>query len=457
MLAWGRTILACVLLASTPGFGQSQEPLERQMEKLPDLEIPDDLPAPILPPDPLIVPRSPKTGALQLTVQQAVELCWQDNPEGRAADSRVKQAYWSFHAAASPPSASVNLGTWQGNGQALLNGNYISENRADYYIQLVQPFWPLGSLKTSRRVAYKDYTVALANAKSVRVKLAQQVKDGFFLQVANQQRLQVAEQNLLFAESIYAIARTRFQDGAGPKIDLINAGIQRNRAEQDRILARAAFLQARDRLCPLLGVAAHTEVDCLGGLENPPLTLVYEVLADLARNNPRIRMAEETLERTRHATVLASQANNVTPTVSVAYDIVRPSYLVQMQLNIPLDWGRVRNDTRKHIEMEREQEAHLQVARLAVSSDLKAAFDNYQGAYLATSNYREKVLSPTEEMTRITQYGYTRGAIPYLQLLSTQQTLASVRRDYIDLQLSVQLALNALEAAVGRSLGSGPL
>lgn len=416
---------------------------------MPEIVQPEELPPPPPLPDPLVL----KPGELvQLKVQQAVARAWQENPEVRAADARVRQAYWAYQGSDSLPSASLGVGTWQGQGQALLNSSLISEMRGDYYVWLTQPFRPLGTLSTHRRVAYRGLTQAQSQATLTRIQLSQRVKDAYYQLMAAEQQLAVAHQNLELAEEILKVTQLRFLKGAGPKLDEINATVQRNRARQDLTLAQGQRGQAQARLAALLGLPAHTPLRTQGQLQPPPGNYLYETLLELARQHPRLQVARESLQQSSHTRTLAEQQNNPQPGFYAAYDMVRPSYVVQLTLSIPLDWGVLRNDVRQKLEIEREKEQTLQSEQLALSAELRAAFEAYQAAFTNATTYLEEVLKPSEESTRITEYGYKRGAIPFLQLLTSQQQLSNIRKDYIERQLAVHLALDALEAVVGREL-----
>jgi len=169
-----------------------------------------------------------------------------------------------------------------------------------------------------------------------------------------------------------------------------------------------------------------------------------------------VQAALYAVERSKRSVVLAEQQANPTPLLTFLRDIATHTYQFQIGLQFPNDWGQIRNEVRSREETVVEQEQNLQAAKLNVSSALKVAFEQYLGALQNASAFREKVLQPSEESTRITQYGFKRGAVPYLRLLTSQQTLAAVRKEYIALLQSVFLALDALEAAAGQAVPTTP-
>lgn len=418
---------------------------------IPEVQRPEEIPPPPPLPDLLNLQPDPR-GVIALKLDEALQKAWQDNPEVRAADARVRQAYWAYQGSDALPSTNVGVGSFQGGGIALANGNYLSEERGDYYVWLQQPFFPFGQLNARRKVAFRDLTQAQAAAKSTRLQLARRVKDAYYSVLANREQVRMAEQNLQLADQLLRIATKRLEVGAGPRLDQLNSTVQRNRAHQDLILAQSEAQQAETRLSILLGFSPATRLEVQGNLEPEPLQLLADALLQEARNHPRLQTAVEAWEQSRQNRLLAETNANPTPGISAAYDLLRPTYVIQLTLSIPLDWGSIRNDVRQKQEAEREKEQLLESEKQSLSSEILTSYQAYRSAYQNASTFREEVLKPAEESARITEYGYTKGAVPYYQLLTVQQQLASVRKEYIDRQLSTHTALNALEAAVGKQL-----
>lgn len=426
------------------------------------LSAPEELPP--APPslDPLqLVPDL--QGVIQLDVQQAVERGLSTNPNVLAANARVRSAYWAYQRAASIPSTQITVATIPGTNVpgSVPGGNnpsgagagfatYAANGLTDTYVQVTQPFLPIGSYTTAQKVAVQDYRVAISDWKASQVALRQQVKDAFYNLLAAQETMRVVQNNLELANESYTIAQKRFTSGAGPQIDLIDAGVQRSRSDQDTVRAQAALQQAQASLAPLLNMPGQSRLEATGKLDAPTLDLAYAKLLEMAQANPQIQSALDSLEKSRHSVTLAEQQSNPTPMLSFLRDLATHTYQVQVGFQFPIDWGQIRNDVRAKEESVIEQEQNLQAARLAVSSQLKVAFEQYLGALHNAADFREKVLQPSEESTRITQYGFKRGAISYVRLLASQQNLAAVRKEYIALLQSVFSALDALEAAAGQ-------
>lgn len=430
------------------------------------LTPPEDIPQ--APPslDPLqLVPDS--QGVIQLDVTQAVERGLSSHPNVLAANARVRSAYWAYQKAASLPSTQITVATIPGTNVAgsLPGGNnpsgagagfatFAANGQTDTYVQVTQPFMPIGSYTTAQKVAVQDYRVAVADWKGSQVKLRQQIKDAFYNLLSAQETMRVVQNNLDLANEGYTISEKRFSSGAGPQLDLIDSGVQRSRANQDLVRAQAGLKQAQATLAPLLNLPGQTPIECTGTLDAPSLDLAYAKLLEMAQQNPQIQSALFALEKSKRSVDLAEQQGNPTPLLTFLRDLPTHTYQFQIGLQFPIDWGQIRNDVRSKEESVIEQEQNLQAAKLDVSSNLKVAFEQYLGAMHNAADFREKVLQPSEESTRITQYGFKRGAVPYVRLLTSQQNLAAVRKEYIALLQSVFVALNALEAAAGQPVSA---
>lgn len=418
-------------------------------------------------------------------LQAALQQAWRANPSLQAAQDRVHQAEWAFQASGSHPSANLALGSFQGRGSANANGNYLSEDRGDYYVSVTQPFLPLGALDTRRKSAYRDLTQARAAYAQARLELTQEVQDAFDAVLAAQANIGVSRRNLQLANHVLDITASRLRIGSGPRVDQLNATIQRNRIRQELVSAETDCAQAVTELSGLLNLKADSaaadtlqresrtaatsppnqsklqpsEIPPLlvqGSLDVPDAPLVLATLLEFSDTHPRLEAARESLEQSHHDRVLSQQQTNPTPAASFAYDLLRPTYVFGLSLSVPLDWGAIRNEVKQKEAVERERQHLLDNQRRSLTTQVQSAFQAYQGALQNARTYHQDVLLPAEELTRITEFGYRQSAVPYLQYLNVEQQLSAIRREQVDRQLAVRKALHQLELVVGRQLAPVP-
>lgn len=386
-----------------------------------------------------------------LNLEQALQRLRDYNPRLQAARARLKQAQVTSQWAGVQPAAQLGVGSWLGQGDALVNSNFTALNRPDAYLFVQQNFRPLGQPEFQRRAAAEARAGVEADTLRVELELERDLKDGFFRVLAAQAQVQLAEENLRLAEDLKSLAGHKLRAGSGPRLDELNALIQRNRSRQEVVLQRSQLEQQRMQLAALLGYEPGKLPACEGELAPPELVL-EPVGEDASRAHPRLRSARSAWQASQARTEEARLEGRPSTGIQAIYDLVRPSYSVQLTLSIPLDWGELGAEVqRRELEAE-ERKALLTAEELEVRSQQARAWQAYQASWSQARAYFEEVLSVAEETTRITRYGYERGALPYLQLLTSQQQLAGLRQEYVQRLLEAHLALHELELARGRAL-----
>ncbi|MBX3171571.1 MAG: TolC family protein [Candidatus Eremiobacteraeota bacterium] len=379
-----------------------------------------------------------------LTLGDALRQAEAHNGELAAARAREQQAAAQAQGAGSLPTAQLGVAGLGGNGPGLTNSNYSNLFRDDYYVFWNQSSGPFGSLASKKRSAEFRHQAARQAVRSQRLQLEQSVKDEFYRLLAAQQRLEVNQRNLELAEEVLRIARTRHKVGQVPRLDLMSAEVERNRAQQELVTATSELRQSKARLGPLLGQSPQ-DLQAEGDLTPAPAPLIQSL-----QEHPRLAAAAAELQQARQETLLAAQQGNPSANLNLVHDLVVPNYVLQVTLAIPLDWGELGYEYAARQAAEAEAEAKLEHLRKQLESELEVARSAYQSALENQISYREKVLDPAEEMARVTEKGYRKGALPYTQLLVAQRLVSDLRRQFIDKQLEVQLALDALQAALGQ-------
>ena len=388
-----------------------------------------------------------------VTLEHCLQLAQAHRPEPRLAQARLRQAELAYDSADALPSAQLGVGSWQGRGDTLLNANYIAQNRGDYYVFMQQQFRPPGQSASRKELARFELESLRGEVQMGRLRRQQEVRDAFYQVVAAQQLSDLSQESLHLAEELLRIARLRVRAGTSPRMDELNATIQRNRAEQDLRLARRQLSQSRALLGPLIGRPAVNELICQGELARLPQLAPYADLAAQAQQHPKLQAARAQLEASRQQLKVAQQQGGPVPGILGVYDLARPSYAVQLTLSIPLDWGELGSEVDQRRAAEEQRLHQLEAEILALEVEVAR---NYQACISAgeeLASYREQILAPAEELVKVTRYGYERGALPYLQLVTVQQQLSSLRRDFVQRQLEGQLAFSALQTALGREAG----
>lgn len=386
---------------------------------------------------------------LTVTLDKAVEMGMNANPNLKAAQAQVEEAYFNYQAAGSLPSLSL-IGNYVNGNNTIVTNNGQTH---DVNLTAAQTFGPFGSIGAAGKAGFQSYQISKANLDETRLSLTQTIKDDFYLLLSSQEQSRVAEDNLKLANELYDLTQKKFHAGAVPETDLLNAQIQKAGAEQSAVSARAVSKQAQSALNALLGRTASDPIEALGPLDLPDLTLNLEALMKMGRENrPLVKSSELSMEVARTQVQLAKTQRNPSPSLFYTYDLTTtPLYMYGVSLTLPaFDYGTIGNQIKLQEKTVEEKQNSLKNTLLQISSAIKQGYENYTAAFQNASTFKEKVLSPSEKLMKATEYGYREGALSYVQLLIAQQNLKSARTQYVSLLLSGHQALDALDAAVGK-------
>ncbi|MCL5773554.1 MAG: TolC family protein [Firmicutes bacterium] len=386
-----------------------------------------------------------------MTLGEVLQRALSENPNLKTAESQEKEAFFAFKSAGAMP----NL---------ILTGNYTAGNNTipsnngdqpDANVNLSQSFGPLGSTALSGKAAFQSYEIARANTEETKILLIQNTKDAFYTLLSAQEQLCISNENLKLADELYELAKKKFNAGAVPEIDMVNAKIQKAASEQAVIQAKAALKQAQSALNAILAYSPENSLQVSGSLGLTELKIDSETLIKMAaEKRPAVSAAKKGVEQAQTQVKLARSQRNPAPGLFYSYDLTTtPLYLIGASLQVPVfDYGQINNQIKVQQTTVKEKENNLRGTILAVSSSVKSAYAAYEGAYKNAVTFKEEVLLPSEKLMKMALFGYTQGAVSYLQVLTAEQNLKSTRVQYITLLLSGHQAFDALEASVGKTL-----
>ncbi|MDX1674833.1 MAG: TolC family protein [Longimicrobiales bacterium] len=213
------------------------------------------------------------TGAQEpvtLTLDQAVALATENNPDYRAARNDVGVADWRVRSAYADfiPSASVGGGlSYQGGGSARIGGftsgdiglgetpsYYYSSFNASVGLTLSgSKVYEIGRQRASRRAVLANLDVA---AQTLEANVTRQ----YLAVLRSEDAVDLAVAELERAEANLALAEARQAVESATSIEVKQAEVERGRAEVGLLQARTALDNQRTRLSQLLGVELDGDV-----------------------------------------------------------------------------------------------------------------------------------------------------------------------------------------------------
>jgi len=397
------------------------------------------------------ISREAESGSVtnSLTLEAAVRLALESNPQLRAAGSQVSSAAGRAYQSKlwSNPDLELSAEDWPTGG-----GGFADAKKLVGVSQTV-PFpgkkmldGKIGSLGV--RVSEADYGLR-------RVELVRDVKTAFFEVLAAGRLVEVSRELVGVAESSAATARKRVQAGAAADQEQLRAEIPWEQARTELAGFEREQELARQKLAMLLGRPELRAAPVSGALsETGDLSLLKNGPEQWLPRHPSVLAAQASKERAE----AASRRARLEPYPDVKLGAAGgqesggAGSIVQFTLTVPVPIID-RSKGRKQ-----EAQANVSVAESELAAveqrllrDWGTASQRLRTAVEQAANYRERILPKANEALRLVQRGFEEGKFGFIDLLDTQRTAAEVRLAYQQKLLELNVAQAGIEALVVRN------
>lgn len=384
-----------------------------------------------------------------LTLERAVRLALEHNPELRASAARVDAAAGRAYQAKLWSNPELELGTEDGPTGA---GRVISGAKQTIGLAQTLPF--PGKKKLDREIGVTAVRATEAELHLRRLELVRDVKAAFFEVLAAERLVAVAGELVQVAEASASTARKRVEAGAAADQEQLRAELTLEQARTELAGFQRDLVAARQRLATLLGRPDLTEAPVSGALaESADLALLDQGPERWLATHPGVVTARRNRERAE----LELRRARLEPYPDVKLGVAggregapdRDS-IVEFRVSLPLPII----DRSKG----RKQEARANVAiaeaeAVAIEQRLLQAWGiaskRFRTAAEQVTAYRERILPKANQALRLVQTGFEQGKFGFIDLLDTQRTTAEARLVYQQKLLELNTAQAELEALLG--------
>ncbi|MDQ2901202.1 MAG: TolC family protein, partial [Acidobacteriota bacterium] len=336
-----------------------------------------------------------------------------------------------------------------------------------YSVSYTQPF-ELGG-KRARRVRVAEVAIEIARA-----------------QIADAERLAIAQIRTLYGEAISAAARLGLLErtadlsqqmlkimlvqrkaGDASRLDETLLRANSNQVEAQRIQAEAQLAGYILQIENLIGQPAGSAFLLRGAAEPAPLNLTEEQAMTVAlRSRPDLKAARLREELAEAGVDLAK--SQIVPTIGgfvrfgqdklVLEDLPRPGtrYIendrtVSFGVSIPLPlFNRQQGAIAESVSRRTQARAQRESAELTVRRDVAVAYRNYESAKRTIEVFRTGVVGQNRESFQIVRLAYQLGELRLLDVVNQQRVLIDAQTAYASAQRDYFTAAADLERAVGR-------
>ncbi|WP_295627160.1 efflux transporter outer membrane subunit [uncultured Nitrosomonas sp.] len=327
-------------------------------------------------------------------------------------------------------------------------------------------FW--GRFRRGIESARANFAANVADYDNALVSLAAEVARAYITIRTLEERLTLAQNNIVLQRESLRIARVRFENGATSELDLQQATYNLANTQALVPLLRRALRQAKNSLSVLLGMPPNGLRETLGensAIPRVPPTVATGIPADLLRRRPDVRQAEnlaarqsaligvakaELFPRFSITGAIGFQASDFASTnfsdlldTESMFLTVGPSF----RWNI-LNYGRISNNVRV-------QDARFQQSIVNYQNTVLKAYQEVEDALVAflqaqlESNFRATSVAAAQRAVEIARIQYREGTVNFQRVIDSERALVEQQDRWVSARGDILLNLIAMFKALG--------
>ncbi|HTL59327.1 MAG TPA: TolC family protein [Candidatus Limnocylindrales bacterium] len=380
-----------------------------------------------------------------LSLEEAVRISLESNPELRASGARVEAAAGRAHQAGkwTNPELELKAEDWP-----VSNGHGFSD--AKQTIGIIQTLPYPGKKSLDKRIGGAGVKFSEAELALRRTEVVRDVKAGFYRVLATERLVEVSRELVSVAESSAATARKRVDAGAAAYQEQLRAEVQLEQARTELADFERDLATVRQAFATVLGRPDLRDANLSGALADAPDSTLTEARAEsMLDRHPstaaaRTEVAKADLEQRRARL-------DPYPDVQVGMSGGRigetDQSIIQLGFALPLpilDTGKGKKEEAKaNVAV---AEAELTRVQQALQREWANAQKRYRTAIEQVASYRDRLLPKATEALRLVRTGFEEGKFGFIDLLDTQRTTAEARLAYQQKLLEMNIAQAELEA-----------
>ena len=324
-------------------------------------------------------------------------------------------------------------------------------------VTLDVPF-EVGSQRRRRiEVAQGELALADLDLLAARRMLRRQVRELFFGLLAADEQLRLAQSILEIASRVRDAAQARFDAGAVPRLEVMQAELGVNRAEADLDAARGARAAAQALLDGLLDLPPQQPLTLQGTLRDHTAAPGYDAaMASASTSNTDLVSLDRQIEIEGRRLALLRAGRTPVPVFSVSGLFNSPGDFTvapaaSVNIGIPL-FSRNQGEIAASIATTAQLRAQREATRRTVETAIFAASARVDAARRQVETFTQRLLPVATDLEALSEESYRAGRTSVLGLLDAQRSLRDLSRDAVRAGLDLQLALAELEDLLGTPL-----
>ena len=383
-----------------------------------------------------------------LTLEEALRLAYINHPKMREAKQESSAAHgaWISAEALPSPEAELNVGGLKKHGD---EEKQVRKGKIDSFA-VRQPLDPLGTRFLRGSIARDEYNVSKGKQRLVWAEIRKDVIATYGTIITEERAVLTAEENLNATRQFSAKVQTRYQSGSALQSDVIRAGIEVSRAENELLITQKELKVAKGRLNLFIGRSVEEPLAPADTLEYEPLAYQYQEIKDRAFKDRVDLKNERTLLSARKKGFWAAVLGAVFPQMSLGVERTTEEFendtAILLSASYPL-WGFNAGAIQKAKAEKNIQEIRFEALKKSVSLDVYQSFLDAELADKQVS-LQKKALEGANELLRQITTQYEEGEIPFLNYLENIKTIKETRLAYFTALKNYKEKVAELERAI---------
>jgi cobalt-zinc-cadmium efflux system outer membrane protein len=312
--------------------------------------------------------------------------------------------------------------------------------------------------KRQRRIAAAEADAASGEAEIARTTagIRNRVRRAFYALLAAQRRVAEEDANLELARRAAGAARERFEAGAAPRLDPLQAELAVAQVSNDAENARGLLVAARSELNTLIDHPPQAVVGAAGDLGGGTVPETQAAIASALATSTELALLDKRIAGAAARVALARAQQVPNPVVQGAVTHDSPPDFVWgwragLSVTLPIF-------TRHRPEVEAEEatlaqlEAERDASAAQIAGAVTAAAAQAAAARDQALRFRNDVLPRAVEVEGLAEESYRAGETGLVALLQALQGTRDLRLRAVQAGLDYQVALAELEQAIGAPL-----
>jgi cobalt-zinc-cadmium efflux system outer membrane protein len=389
---------------------------------------------------------SPAIAAADLTLEQAVGLALERNPDILAARKEILASQGRRLQLEAMPEPEIVFSDEGIPFSSSRNPN--DEKEISFGIEQAIEF----PGKISQRGKIGRFGEDIAGRELARLELivTARVKEAYYKAVLSRRTIQALEETARLLDDFIAAATARYQSGQGLYLDVLRTRVEKMRVQNQLIEAGKDLPMDKAHLNLLLGRKGDEPVDLATDLAYVPLgRSLSDIRAEALRTRPSVQIASLKVEQARAGLKLAQMSRLPDFSVGLFSPSLRTrSWGFALGVSVPLYWWKRQKGEVLESEARREIE---EISEESVRRRIMSRIDNAYAAAKASEEqvkiFEQKLLAEVEDQLKMSITHYQYGKTDTLNLLDIFRTDLATKLEYLKSLYLYLVSLSDLEKA----------